>query len=92
MAKKNNHGSTEPAGNGSEIIIYQTEGGRTRLEVRVQDESVWLTQQLMAELFQTTMQNISGHIASIYEEGELTSASTHKKYLSVQQEGTRDAN
>jgi len=75
---------------GSEIIIYQTEGGQTRLEVRLQDESVWLTQQLMAELFQTTQQNISLHISNIYEEGELAPEATHKKYLSVQREGTRD--
>jgi len=75
---------------GSEIIIYQTEGGETRLEVRLQDESVWLTQQLMAELFQTSQQNISLHIANIYEEGELIAAATHKKYLSVQREGSRD--
>ena len=75
---------------GSEIIIYQTEGGQTKLEVRLQDESVWLTQQLMAELFQTTQQNVSLHISNIYEEGELASEATHKNYLSVQREGTRD--
>jgi hypothetical protein len=74
----------------SEIIIYQTEGGQTKLEVRLQDESVWLTQQLMAELFQTTQQNISLHISNIYEENELSSDATHKKYLSVQKEGIRD--
>ena len=55
----------------SQIIIYQTESGQTKLEVRLQDESVWLTQQLIAELFQTTQQNISLHILNIYEENEL---------------------
>ena len=46
----------------SQIIIYQTESGQTKIEVRIQDESVWLTQQLMVELFQTSKQNISYHI------------------------------
>lgn len=74
----------------SQILIYQTPGGQTRLEVRLQDESVWLTQRLMAQLFQTTQQNISLHISRIYEEYELSPEGTHKKYLSVQQEGTRN--
>ena len=73
----------------SQIIIYQTESGQTKLEVRLQDESVWLTQNQMAELFQTTQQNISLHISNIYEENELDFGGTHKKYLSVQKEGTR---
>lgn len=67
----------------SQIIIYQTESGQTKIEVRLQDESVWLTQQLMAELFQTTQQNISLHILNIYEEEELAPEATHKNYLSV---------
>ncbi len=54
-----------------EFILYRTEDGRTRIEVRLQDETVWLTQSLMAELYQTTKQNISLHIQNIYEEGEL---------------------
>jgi len=74
----------------SEIILYQTEDGRVRLDVRLQDETVWLTQPLMAELFQTTQQNISQHIRNIFEEGELTSEATHKKILSVRREGKRD--
>lgn len=86
--KSNREGKSSESG--SEIVIYQTEGGQTRLEVRLQDESVWLTQQLMAELFQTTQQNISLHISNIYEEGELAPEATHKKYLSVQREGSRD--
>ena len=67
----------------SQIVIYQTESGQTKIEVHLQDESVWLTQQLMAELFQTTQQNISLHILNIYEEEELAPEATHKNYLSV---------
>ncbi len=67
----------------SQIVIYQTESGQTKIEVRLQDESVWLTQQLMVELFQTTQQNISLHILNIYEEEELAPEATHKNYLSV---------
>ena len=74
----------------SQIVIYQTESGQTKIEVRLQDESVWLTQQLMAELFQTTQQNISLHILNIYEEEELAPEATHKNYLSVQREGQRE--
>jgi len=75
----------------SEIILYQTEDGKTRIEVRIEGESVWLTQQLMADLFQTTKQNISLHIQNIFEEGELSAESTVKKYLTVQEEGRREA-
>lgn len=74
----------------SEIILYQTEDGKTRIEVRMEGETVWLTQQLMAELFQTTKQNISLHIQNIFEEGELSTGSTVKKYLTVQREGQRE--
>jgi hypothetical protein len=72
-----------------EILVYQTEGGQVKLDVRLQQETVWLTQPLMADLFQTTQQNISQHILNIYEEGELTEEATHKKFLSVRQEGKR---
>ena len=74
----------------SEIILYQTEDGRSRIEVRLENETVWLTQQLMAELFQTTQQNISLHIQNIYAEGELRPEATHKDFLSVRREGSRD--
>lgn len=73
----------------SEIILYQTEDGRNRIEVRLENETVWLTQQLMAELFQTTQQNISLHIQNIYAEGELRPDATHKDFLSVRREGNR---
>jgi len=74
----------------SEIIIYQTEDGATKINVRLEDNTVWLTQQHMAELFQITQQNISLHIINIFEEGELIPEATHKKYLSVRKEGNRD--
>ena len=55
----------------NEIIIYQTQDGQTKIDVRIENETVWLTQNQMAELFQTTKQNISLHIKNIFEEGEL---------------------
>ncbi|MBV5339819.1 MAG: virulence RhuM family protein [Deltaproteobacteria bacterium] len=72
-----------------EVLLYQSDDGIVRLDVRLEDETVWLTQPLMAELFQTTQQNISQPVQNIYEEGELTEEATHKKYLSVRQEGNR---
>ncbi|MCL1922135.1 MAG: virulence RhuM family protein [Kiritimatiellaeota bacterium] len=74
----------------SEIIIYQTEDGQTRIDVRMADETVWLTQQQMATLFQTTKQNISLHINNAIKEGELMPNSTVKEYLTVQNEGERE--
>ena len=74
----------------SELILYQTEDGHTRLEVRLENETVWLTQNQMAELFQTTQQNVSLHLQNIYEEGELQPAATHKEFLSVRREGNRE--
>ena len=71
----------------SEMILYQTDDNQTRIEVRLENETVWLTQAQMAELFQTTQQNVSLHIQNIYEEGELTPETTHKESLSVQPKG-----
>lgn len=73
----------------NEIIIYQTQDGQTKIDVRIENETVWLTQNQMSELFQTTKQNISLHIKNIFEEGELTEDSTVKDYLTVQNEGSR---
>ncbi len=73
----------------SQIIIYQTENGQTKIDVRFEGETVWLSQQLMADLFQTTKQNISLHISNIFEEKEVNPDSTVKKFLTVQNEGTR---
>ncbi len=60
----------------SEILIYQTEDKQTRIEVRLDRETVWLTQKQMAELFQTTVPNINIHIRNILEEGELEQGAT----------------
>ena len=76
--------------NQSEMVIYQSEDGRIRLETRLENETLWMTQSQMAELFQTTQQNISSHIQNIYEDGELTPNATHKKSLWVRQEGSRE--
>jgi len=72
-----------------EIIVYQTGDQSTRLEVRVEEETVWLTQTQMVELFSSSKQNISLHINNIYREGELDYSSTVKEYLTVQKEGIR---
>jgi len=74
----------------SELVLYQTEDNRTRIEVRLENETVWLTQNQMAELFQTSQQNVSLHIQNIYAEGELQPEATHKEFLSVRQEGNRN--
>lgn len=73
----------------SQILIYQTEDGNTKIDVRLENETVWLSQTQMVELFQTTKQNISLHIRNIFEEGELHEDSTVKEYLTVQNEGSR---
>jgi len=76
--------------NKSQLIIYQNENGETKLDVRFQDETVWLTQKLMAELFQTTPQNITIHLKNIFDEGELEEKATCKDFLQVQIEGKRE--
>lgn len=73
----------------NKIVIYQTEDGQTQIDVRLENETVWLTQAQMAELFQTTKQNVSLHVNNVFKEGELEQASTVKEYLTVQQEGKR---
>ena len=71
----------------NEIVVYQPEGGEFHIEVRVENESVWLTQAQMAELFHATKQNISLHIANIYKEGELDRNSVVKEYLTTASDG-----
>ena len=73
----------------SNLILYQTEDGKTRIQCRFEEESLWLTQAQMAELFQTTPQNITQHIKAIYEEGELAEDPTCKQFLQVRSEGKR---
>lgn len=75
---------------GNQFLVYQTEEGKSKIDVRFEGETVWLAQQHMAELFQTTQQNISLNIQGIYEEGEPELAATHKKSLSVRREGNRE--
>lgn len=74
---------------GNQIIIYQTEDGQTQVDVRMENETVWLTQAQMVELFQTTKQNVSLHLGNVFKEGELEQEATVKEYLTVQQEGKR---
>ena len=73
----------------SEILIYQTEDGRTRIDVRLEDETVWLSQKLMAELFQKDVRTINEHIKNIYSEGEFEPKATIRKFRLVQTEGAR---
>ena len=74
----------------SDILIYQSEDGQTRVDVRLIDETVWLTQKWMAELFQKNVRTISEHIKNIFEEGELQPEATIRKFRIVQNEGNRD--
>ena len=74
----------------NKIVIYQTEDGQTQIDVRLENETVWLTQAQMAELFNKTPQNITMHIQNAYKEGELDRESTCKEYLQVQKEGKRE--
>ena len=73
----------------TEIIMYQSQDGVTKIDVRMEGETVWLTQTQMADLFQTSKQNISLHINNAFKEGEITPAATVKEYLTVQNEGGR---
>ncbi len=74
----------------SDILIYQSEDGQTRIDVRLIDETVWLTQKLMATLFQKDVRTINEHIKNIYQEGELQPDSTIRKFRIVQKEGNRE--
>ncbi|MHC9063494.1 virulence RhuM family protein [Nitrospira sp. CMX1] len=71
------------------ILLYQTEDGRTRIQCRFEDETIWLSQAQIGELFQTTVANINLHLKAIYAEGELAEAATIKPYLIVRREGVR---
>jgi len=75
-------------GDPGEFLFYQTEDGRTRLHVRMEGETVWLSQRDMAELFQTSEQNVSLHIQNVFDERAVTPGATVKKYLVVQTEGS----
>ncbi len=73
----------------SHFLVYQTEDGSLKIDVRLEGETVWLTQQLIADLFQTTIPNISMHIRNIFDEAELAPEATVKKFLTVRREGKR---
>ncbi len=76
--------------NNSEILFYQTENGQTKLEVKLEDETVWLSQKQMSELFQKAKSTISEHVKNVYKERELEEVSTVRKFRTVQQEGKRN--
>lgn len=80
----------KPVKHKSQIIIYNTDNGETKIEVRLENEKVWLTQRRMAELFQTTSQNITIHLNNIFSEGELLEEATCKDFLQVRIEGNRE--
>ncbi len=82
-------GNNEIKKNDNNVIIYQDENNITRVSVRFSDEDLWLTQAQIAELYDTTQQNISQHIESIFRDGELQKTATNKKFLLVRTEGTR---
>lgn len=73
-----------------EIVIYQADGGDTRIDVRFVDETVWLTQAQLCELYQTSKSSVSEHIKNIFEEGELSEESTVRKFRTVQMEGEKN--
>lgn len=75
--------------NNNNIVIYQTDDGTTKIDVKLEDETVWLSQQQMTDLYDTTKQNISLHIKNIFDEEELDINSTVKEFLTVQKEGNR---
>lgn len=74
----------------SEIILYQTEDGQSRIQVRLEDGTVWLSQKLMADLFQKDVRTINEHVKNIFEEGELSPEATIRKFRIVQTEGSRE--
>ena len=81
---------TEQSAPNNEFILYTTQDGQTRIECRFENETLWLSQALMADLFQTTPQNITLHLKTLYEDEELDEGATCKDYLQVRQEGQRE--
>lgn len=79
---------TSPPATG-QFLVYQTEDGQLKIDVRLEGETAWLTQAHMAELFQTTVPNMSMHLRKVYAEGELQASATVKEFLTVRQEGSR---
>jgi len=88
--KSENSERDEKAVPGGEIIVYQSEDGRIKLDIRLERETLWMTQSDMAALFQCTPDNVSLHLKNIYEEGELELQSTTEEFSVVQKEGERN--
>ncbi len=86
MSDENLSAEQPPEG---EFLLYQAEDGQTRIECRFEAETIWLTQRQLADLFQTSVSNVSQHLKTVYEEKEVLRKATVKKYLIVQTEGTR---
>lgn len=74
----------------NKLILYKDENGNVSVTARFADEDVWLTQEQLAQIYDTTQQNVSQHIISVYNDKELEDVSTHKKFLLVRQEGSRN--
>ncbi|MDO8527869.1 MAG: RhuM family protein [Deltaproteobacteria bacterium] len=89
MNQKKTNSLTTTSGKG-QFLVYSTEDGEIKIDVRLDNETVWLPQQQIAELFQTTVPNISMHIKNIFEESELMPEATIKDFLTVRQEGNRN--
>lgn len=73
----------------NKVIIYTTNDGKTKIDVKLEEETLWLTQAQMCELYQTSKSNVSEHIKHIFEEKELTKEATVRKFRIVQMEGSR---
>ncbi len=76
--------------NKGELIIYQSEDGLTQIDVKLEDENIWLNQEQLVLLFQSSKANVSEHIKNIFDEGELTKEATVRKFRTVQKEGNRE--
>lgn len=74
---------------GGQFLVYRDETGAVKIDVRMEGETVWLTQQGLTELFQTSLTNVNGHIVNIYAEGELGNVATQREFIVERQEGTR---
>jgi hypothetical protein len=91
VLRKNNSGVyLKMIENKGDIVIYKTQDGLTKINVKFEDETVWLTQAQLVELYQTSKSNISEHIKHIFEEGELSQESTVRNFRTVQIEGNRE--
>jgi len=90
MSRKKNANKDQMLPVQRQFLLYRTEDGRTRIEVQLQEESVWLSQSAMAELFQSTKQNISLHLRNIFNEGELEENRIVKEYLTTAADNEND--